>query len=390
MTQPRSDSFTDSVTLKKVTVGSVDLTSSKLGYDVAVIGDIHLGHARVRTQTIIQMLDRTFSDNDLNHLDLIVINGDLFDKRLPMDSDDAHSIIRWMRRFILACKKNNTSLMVLEGTPSHDNKQSNWFVLMAEFLGVVDTVRYINKLAIEPLYPNGPYALLVPDEVNHDASDTWLQVMELMRSKGLESVDYAFMHGMFRYQEPILSVVSHNEENYHKIVSQRIVINHHHTHTTCGRIVAPGSPERLRHNEEEDKGHYRFTIVDGSACNDTMVVNDKASIFSTIDVCGMSFADVVNAVNNTNYLPGSQVRLKLSRSDPAYVGMKSLKNHFPHYYLSTKVVEAETYTSDSDDLIDRPTIVAIRPETIGDLLMPRLSKAGPDVLSAVSRILSEG
>ena len=387
--EQRNNSSTESIVLRRVRLEDIETLHKDGDITVAVIGDIHLGHARVRTRTIIQMLDRLFDDEQIRRLKTIVINGDLFDKRLPMDSDDAHTIIRWMRRFLLRCKKFDTSLIVIEGTPSHDNKQSRWFVLLAEMLGVHDVVRYFEKLAIEELYPEGPLALFVPDELNHDASDTWMQVMELMRNRGLETVDYAFMHGMFRYQEPILTVVSHNETSYQNIVTQRIAINHHHVHTTSGRIVAPGSPERLRHNEEEDKGYYRFTIRDGRACDDTFVINDKASVFSTLDVVGMEFAEVVNTVDATNFIPGSHVRLRLSRNDPAYIGMKSLKNHFPHYYLTTKVVEAESYTSDSDDLIDRPTIVAIRPDTLSDLLLPRLKTTSAAVLAAASRILSE-
>lgn len=361
------------------------------GYVVALISDVHLGHGRVHSSKVIKCLKAMFTEERLSVLDCIVITGDLFDKRLTYDSDDALLITRWLDVFLRQCARHNVAIRILEGTPSHDNKQSRWLPLIAEVSNITLDIRYYGVPTIDELYPGGPTALYIPDEVNHDASVTWMQVNELLRQRGIEQVDYAFMHGMFTYQEPIRTVVSHNEDNYHRIVRHRIYIGHHHTHTTCGRITVPGSVERLRHNEEEAKGHLQFTIMPDHSVNDEYFIeNEDATIFSTYDFKGQDLKAVMTALEAMEHFPqGSHIRLYISRECPAYVGLAEIKARFPHFNIGTKVVEAEAYTPDTTDLIERPVITAIRPDTLPEMIKARITDVEQAVLDEIDRILSE-
>jgi hypothetical protein len=360
-------------------------------YTVALISDVHLGHGRVHATKVIKTLNTMFPEERLKTLDMVMITGDLFDKRLTYDSDDALLITRWIEIFLRQCAKHGVALRVLEGTPSHDNKQSRWLPLINDMSNINLDIKYYGTLAIDELYEGGPLALYVPDEVNHDASVTWMQVNELLRQRGVSQVQYAFMHGMFTYQEPIRTVVSHNVDNYHSIVTERIYIGHHHTHTTCGRIVVPGSPERLRHNEEEDKGHLQFTICkDWKTHNELFIVNEEATIFSTYDVKGMELKAAIKFLRTIDHYPqGSNIRLELSREDPVYAGLAEIKSLFPQFNIGTKVVEADNFTPDTTDLIERPVITAIRPDTINDLLWSRVKDVDKPVLDCIQQILAE-
>ncbi|MNO09655.1 hypothetical protein D3C81_2329690 [compost metagenome] len=53
------------------------------------------------------------------------------------------------------------------------------------------------------------------------------------------------------------------------------------------------------------------------------------------------------------------------------------------------MVEADAYTPDTTDLIERPVITAIRPDTINDLLWSRVKDVEKPVLDCIQRILAE-
>ena len=60
-------------------------------------------------------------------LDIIILAGDVFDRQLQLAEDVVFEIHQWMCSFLALCKKYDITLIVLEGTPSHDWKQSEWF-----------------------------------------------------------------------------------------------------------------------------------------------------------------------------------------------------------------------------------------------------------------------
>src|SRR5690606_5000349 len=126
---------------------------------------------------------------------------------------------------------------IVEGTRSHDHRQSQLFQFINNLAFIDADLHYHDELSIIEVYP-GYTALLVPDEVNHDASVTSQQVQALLDNRGLDQVDFTFMHGMFRYQAPIETPVSHNEEFYTRITKYRVVVNHIHTPTANGIIRA--------------------------------------------------------------------------------------------------------------------------------------------------------
>lgn len=356
---------------------------------IANISDVHLGHGRVPTTKILERLDTTFSNEGLAFLDVIVISGDLFDKRLPHDGEDAVMISRWARRFLLRCAKNGVALRILEGTPSHDQRQSRWILEYNEMTGNQTDVKYYESITIDELVPGGPTVLYIPDEVNHDANKTWNEVVEYMREHSYTSIDFAVMHGMFTFQEPIRSVTSHIEERYESIVKHRIMIGHHHTHAQSGKIVVPGSIERLRHNEEEDKGHYQFSFSKTRGLfNEYFIINEQATVFTTFNVEGKSYEEVRSLFSGLEHLPnGSHLRLKLSRNDDVYASMVKFKNEFPHFKITTKPVEAEAHIHETIELVDRPVMTSIRPDTIEDLLWPKIGPVSDKVKMAIDRVL---
>lgn len=354
-----------------------------------VLGDVHLGHRKVRSKKIIAVLDEILHPDRLKNISVVVINGDLFDRQLAYDSDDAWVITRWIERFLRASKKAGVIVRILLGTPSHDCRQSQWIPLLNEAFEINADVRYYDKVTVEPLCDNGPLALWVPDEVNYDASKTWNQVVEVLREYGTETVDFSFMHGMFRFQEPIRTISSHSEDRYESITKHRIVINHHHTHVSNGKIVAPGSPDRLRMNEEEDKGHYQCSLINDEIVDEYFIVNDKATVFSTINVEGLSFNQTLEKLKQYADLEeGSNLRLAMTREDDAFISFNKIANVYPQFKFTHKLLDIDTGPVSSSAIIERQSMTSIRPDTIRKLLEPRLEGVPADVMQEIDEILT--
>lgn len=361
---------------------------------IAVISDVHLGHSRVKSGKIVGVLEKTFHEERMKALDVIIISGDLFDKRLAYDSDDAFVITRWMERFLKLAAKHNVAIRILEGTPSHDNRQSRWMIQYNEMIEANADIKYYENIVIDELIPGGPTVLYIQDEVNHDANKTWKMVQDLMREQGIDKVDFAVMHGMFTYQEPVRSISSHLEERYESIVVHLIIIGHNHHHTTSGKIRVPSSTERLRFNEEDDKGHLQFCYSPTEGVYDEFfVVNEEATIFTTIEVVGKTLNQVIATLKKYNGSPdGSYFRLKLSRNDEAYTALTRITVEFPQFNISTKVVDGvgDLDTEDTGLIVETVTLTSIRPDTLMQLILPRLEGTPDDIMKEIVKVLEKG
>lgn len=358
--------------------------------NVIVISDVHLGHGRVKSSVIIDYLEHVLRPEVLEVTRAVVISGDLFDKRLSFDSEDAFTIGRYLDRLTKSCARFKVSLILLEGTPSHDNRQSRWLLHYNAISNHGADVRYYEKIEIDYLYEGGPLTLFIPDEVNHDATKTWKQVVELMELRGVDQVDVAVMHGMFTFQEPVRSVSSHLEERYESIVKHLIIIGHHHKPARFGKIRVPGSPERLRYNEEHDKGHYQFTFsLKEGVIDEVFVVNDEATVFTTYPMVGKTYAEIETLLKTLDHLPdGSHLRFEMSRNDEAYPALAKLRAAFPQFDISAKPIEAHMPTENTDHLVDTPVMTSIRPDNLSELLLSRVTDEPDEVMMAMKKILA--
>ncbi len=69
---------------------------------------------------------------------------------------------------------------------------------------------------------------------------------------------------MFEFQVPSHlqdRLPLHNQIEYESFVNYLIVIGHDHVHKRNGKVIVPGSFDRLRRNEEEPEAAIRFTIT---------------------------------------------------------------------------------------------------------------------------------
>jgi DNA repair exonuclease SbcCD nuclease subunit len=359
----------------------------------AICGDIHLGHPNTPTDHIIQNLKAMFPDTpETGELDIIVLEGDVFDRLLQWPTDAVNSIEVWVYHFLAMCLKRDILVMVLEGTPSHDWHQSNVFIRVARLAGLSpwpdqpvepgrDYVQlfYIDRLAIQYFKRFDINVLFVPDEWRPETDDTWREVKALLAEKGLEQVDYAVMHGAFNYQIPAhFRAPSHDEQRYMSVVKKYIFIGHIHQMSTYGgKILAAGSADRLSHGDESAKGHFRVTVSeDGDQI--VFVENKHAKLYNTINVSGLNLDEALAELEQVDKYPaGSAVRIEADKDAAILSSLETLRKRYPHVTWSTKTQMAESPQSNLlVDLRSSYVEVPITSANIVELIQARLIKRG--------------
>lgn len=357
----------------------------KKAFNILAVSDIHLGHSRTSTESIIANLDEQITnDKVLCNINFLCIVGDLFDSQLTLSLPEVSMIDRWIAKLLRMCQKYDIILRVLEGTPSHDRGQSERFTTINEIheknSGTATDLQYVKTLSIEHNDKLGIDILYVPDEWNATAEETLIEVKELMTCKMLDSVDYAFMHGNFHYQLPshIKGIPRHDEEEYQRLVKHKIYIGHIHKHTVLNKIIAQGSFDRLSHGEEEPKGFIITNVEKDGTHNVTFIENVNAKKYITVDCFDTDIDNAIKRIDRrVNKLPiGSNVRVRTKKDNAMLTSLGMLKSRWPQLTWTT-VVNAEQKESIMlvDDVPDYIPVI-INKTNISDLIRNRLIRNG--------------
>lgn len=350
-----------------------------------VFSDVHLYHDRTKTEHIVLGLLKALPDSEkLRDIDIIFISGDLFDHSVFMPNKDTFHVLKFVYHLLNMCVKYDIILRVLEGTPSHDWKQSKIIMDINSHLPKPVDARHVTNLSIEHIEPLGIDVLYVPDEWGSGCSSTFLEVKKLLEVHNLEKVDLSIMHGCFNYQFPVNLVGKpdvHDEKSYLDITRYLIIIGHYHTPSIYERIYVPGSFDRLKHGEEEPKGYLMFNIYDTGAYDVEFIENKDAMIYKTFDCSDTPVSEVIRHVSR--FLNGSQdecfIRILANKEDAIYSGMRDLKQTFPNVNfiisLKTKNTTKQKMVSETQDIV-RPS--SLGAENIIELMADRIKDKYPE------------
>ena len=349
----------------------------------ASVSDIHLGHPKTPTLHITTNLGRAFPDKDSTHqLDLILFGGDLFDRLLSLNQADVPQILEWAGHFIQMCEREKIHAVFLEGTPGHDWGQARILEVLKKLGMGRHYFHYVTDLSILRIDDLDVDILLVPDEWRPEPDDTWREVRELLRERQLEQVDFTVVHGAFDFQLPEhVKVPKHLSERYESITRHRVYGAHIHTPSTRGKIRVNGSFDRLAHNEEEQKGHWRIKFHPNRPPEDVFVVNQHAMVYKTLDCTGMTVEAALDhvAVEVGKVPPDSHLRIKANKGDPILVSFDTLRKRHPTIHWSSKAVEVETVQPNLlVDLRETYSQIQITPENIKELLEKKLLELTSD------------
>ena len=362
----------------------------------AVFGDVHLGHPKTKTEHILHSLDLAFPDTpDTHKLDIIFIEGDLFDRSLHYNDPNIVLIQGWMSNFLRMCKKHNIILRVLEGTPSHDWGQSVHFVAINTQHAIGADIKHVKKLSIEYIEPLSINVLYIPDEWKPDTDDVWKDVQEELRKHQLTQVDFTVMHGSFQYQLPnVADVPVHIPERYMEITRYYVMVGHIHQMSKYGTILASGSTDRLTHGDESPKGHWRWSIIDGDMKELLFFQNTNAKIYKTIDCTGLPIEIALERVSHHVDVPDdSHFRIQVQPGDAMSAGLDVVKSQYPQHHWTIDVSKSEKDIQKKllVDLRSNFTQIHIGSENIKPLLMERIRKhtQNSEILAQCERALDE-
>lgn len=319
---PLAESLSAELKLKEV---------AGLRLNIASLSDIHFNHPNTPTEFIIRNINRyVFPDTaETRALDIIFIGGDVTDSLMDFASNNAVAYRKWVSEFLRYCVKHDIMVRIIEGTPLHDWGQSIIFVEENENHEIGCDLKYFKDITIEHIERFNIDVLYIPDEARPTTHQTWAVVQGLLAERNLSKVDFAVMHGAFGYQLPNIEEIKdkvHDEENYTSIVRHYIFIGHVHQHRPNGKIIPNGSTDRLRHGEEDTKGHVRLNK--GMI---TFIPNVGAMRYMTLEVPGMAADEIMDLVEKR--LKGNddifQIRLLANTGDVAFGMTKRLTSMFP-------------------------------------------------------------
>jgi len=218
--------------------------------------------------------------------------------------------------------------------------------------------------------------LYIPDEYNHNATDTYDEVLVRMKELNLTEVDIAIMHGQFHYQLPMITLESsHDENNYNDIVKYHISIGHIHRHSVNGKILAQGSFDRLVHGEEEPKGAMVVTI--NKITNNTewlFIPNKNAMTFKTLDYRKLVDHEVYSELDKLVKLlrPNSHIRILVSNESLLAKNKHEIRNKYPMFNIEIQSKDQKDQKEEHINLDD--TVVINSFNITKDNIMPLMEK----------------
>ena len=364
---------------------------------IGEMGDVHLLHNKTSTDHILKNLYKAFPDNaETGELDMIIIAGDLFDRLVYYPDPNISLIRRWMFLFLHMCKRRDIVVRILEGTPSHDWKQSVHFITENEVADIGCDIKWVESLSIEHIERFGINVLYVPDEWKHETDEVWKDVCKELHEKGLSQVDFTILHGAFNYQLPShVPVPTHIPERYMEITKYFVFGGHIHKRSQYGNILAAGSFDRLTHGEEEDKGHYRVVVDRDNVDHEIrFVVTEGAKLYKSVDCTGLPLDEALTKIDNliSTMSIDSHVRVIAEKGAPILVGFKEVTDRYRLHWLTQKTVGGEKINREAVSAIITPfTPAAITPDNIIEMVMKRVRERTDDpVLIAATQELLNG
>lgn len=314
----------------------------------AVISDVHFFHNKTSTGFIIDNIDKMFEGYEptasLAALDALFIAGDLFEKQGLLE-EDAWLVTTWVFRLFDFCAQHNIVVRVLEGTPSHDVRQSRILETVAtRYVGRLD-FRYVCTLSVEVIESLGLSVLYVPDEWLGSTQRAQEDVERVMDETGYVQVDIAIMHGLFSFQVPELKKahLKYDETFFLNKVKYFINIGHDHSPKIQGRIIVQGSFDRLAHGQEHPKGMCLCYLRQDGDHGYVMLENKWAKIYTTLQVRLLDIEKALATVQKrlSALPPDSHVVIKAKTGHPILQNIPQLRKLYPFLNITKEGLDED-------------------------------------------------
>jgi hypothetical protein len=283
----------------------MDLTTT-----IAVIADIHFGANFTQTHTLSSALKKYV----IHYLKksppgIIVLAGDIFDKKLSVNSPEAVLCNDFIVSLLHAFP--TTYILIIKGTRSHDLNQLDLFKpFISEYFRIYETV------TVE--YIMGMKLLMIPEEYYPDKTvyDTYI--------KNVEPYDFVFFHGLFNHAGSYTRTVNLNKicftfEDFKGIVYGKAAGGHIHKHLVYKNIEYVNSFDCWSHGEEDDKGYmlYTYNITKHKIIHEEYILNKDAHKYITIPYSAIEHKSVDELVEylDERAKKVKSLRIRISKDD---------------------------------------------------------------------------
>lgn len=225
---------------------------SKL-YVEAHIADIHFGVMKPELQFNILREQFLYRLEAMEVLDIVSINGDLFDHKFMANADAIMYACYFIEALVDICRRKGSTLIILGGTYDHEADQLKLFYPYVAVNRGVD-VRIVEEVRFE--YIKGKRVLIIPELYNKGAE----YYNKFLLHSGM--YDAVYMHGTYKgtiYGKDTPNLDSNREPVFHMedFVNCKgpIISGHRHTAGCFNtHFHYCGTPIRDKFGEEEDKG----------------------------------------------------------------------------------------------------------------------------------------
>ena len=256
---------------------------------IEAIADLHFGRTGNEEKFYESLKNNFIKHCNKVHPDLIVILGDSFDSRQGIGSPANI----YYEKFIDDCIAMGATIIVIEGTESHDRHQINGLLhYSSDKFFIVNTVTKLNVCGLK--------LLLLPEE--------YVITDDYYKDYFNDDYDFVFFHGMFTHvgingyvsDEIVRHVYNFDWKMFKDNVKHFVIGGHIHTHSCYKNIIYCGSYGRLNFGEEEDKGWIEIEVK-GDKSKWVFMKNPDAMSFTTILASKLpNEIDHINGIRDDN------------------------------------------------------------------------------------------
>lgn len=353
--------------------------------------DVHLGIRRLNADLMCNNL-ASFIFAQLVNVDMVTIVGDLFDTTIRFQDSSTSPIISFITKFLEICNERNILVRGLRGTITHDYNQMRILGELHQRKKYTNDYAYFDKIFLEYIERFDMRVLYIPDDVPFKSSvEAMEHVRDMMRVRGWDYVDYAFVHGYFDFVLPKTEKMDRRHvytEEMFDFVRRRILVGHVHTPAVSpsGRIAYNGSTDRLSQGEEEVKGMILTEDDGGDKITMRFLANPKATTFRTFDYSHLDASEaVVNSLaEDIDALPVDNGALFVRVIHPSPEVRGALANfveiHYPLVQFSHRGIKVpkheDRYVSKGILPVDTNIPKPPTPDALPHLVMSQLQSSG--------------
>ena len=360
------------------------------------VQDVHFGANGLPFNAVTQSFMYVYNVAKRKGIKAVVFGGDTTDRELPLWTDGAVEYIHFIDWLLKDAYVNGIEILGIEGTPSHDYKQFMLFEEIKASQKLETKLLYVSKLTIInlPMFGN---VLIVPDEWRTKAVDTYNEVLVLLKEKGLEKVDWAFMHGCFKYQMPTFlqhRLDLHDEEDYCKIVNKGIFIGHHHNFSEYKKIHCAGSLERWSFGQESEKGAFFVEELMNGETYVEFIRNPCAQVYMDVIVDGLTSNEILSKIKKFDVDLHSPINIRLTTTSGIEV-VNEFIDKYKYIYtevkwkskdLSKKGIKPVTQLVDDQLVFSK---INLDFDTLETLMLNRLAEKYPEKISKLTYLFKD-